>query len=301
MKNNIIYGILITLFFSYISFAQNDWKNLKLNANVKSLKTIDYSVVEHFGEVNKTNIKQGVNLLFNESGFITIQKNYGANGTPIDQSSFVYDENNSIVEQNISDKTGKLIGRMTFDYNDFYKKTFKSVYKFDGSLTSRSTYTYENKIQLKKIVTFDSNGEKKNVQAFDYHKRKLTKLIATINPKSKVTSNSKKYDKDENLLESIDYDVLGDVKTNMTFEYDEKGNMIESKYFEKDKLATKRNLTYNNLGFLVEEKITYPLIDKIDIKTNSYSFDEKMNWIQMIEYLNSVPISMKERNIVYFM
>lgn len=300
MKNSIIFSVLLTLFFLHISYAQNDWKNLKLNSNVKSLKTIDYSVVEHFGDVKKTEIKQGVNLLFNESGFITIKKNYGLNGTPIDQSSFVYDENNSIVEQNISNNTGKLIGRITNEYNQFFKRTYQSIYKFDGSLTSRSAYSYKNKIQLKEIVTFDSKGEKKNLQVFDYHKRKLTKVVATINPKSKVTSNSKKFDKNENLLESIDYDVLGDVKTNMTFEYDKKGNMIESKYFENDNLATKRNLVYNNLGFLVEEKITYPLIDKVDIKTYTYTFDKKTNWIQMIEYLNSVPKRMKERTISYF-
>lgn len=300
MKNNIIYGILIGLFFSHITLAQNDRENLQLNANVKSLKTIDYRVVEHFGEVKKTDIIQGVNLLFNESGLITIQKNYGANGTPIDQSSSVYDENNSIVEQNISDKTGKLIGRMTFDYNDFFKRTYKSVYKFDGSLSSRSAYSYKNKTQLKEIVTYDSHGKKKDLQEFDYHKRKMTKEVTTINPKSNLTSNFKKYDKNENLIESINYDVLGDVKTNITFEYDEKGNMIESKYFEKDKLATKRNLIYNNIGFLVEEKVTYPLIEKIDIINYSYNFDDKVNWVQMIEYMNSVPIRMKERTISYF-
>jgi len=300
MKNKIINVIVVTLFFSLFTFGQNDWKEFKLKANVESIKIIDYNVVEHFGEIKKTDIVSGENYLFNESGFITIKKSYGVNGTPLDQSRYEYNTNNNIIVQNVSDKEGKLMGKITSEYNEMYKKTYESVYQFDGTLQSRSAYSYIKHIKLKEIVTYDSSGEKMNLKVYDYHKRKLTKVETTINPKSKVKSSRKKYDKYGNLVESIFYDVMGDVKTNLLFKYDDNGNLIESQYFDKENLTTKRILKHNNLGFLVEEKVSYPLIDKMDIITYSYTFDKNVNWIQMIKYVNSIPVNMKERNIVYF-
>ena len=300
MKIKIIIGIVLSIFFSFNAKAQNDWKNFKLKTRVQSIKVIDYNVVEHFGKVKKTDIIRGENFLFNESGFVTIKKRYGANGEPVDQASFVYDVNNSIVEQNISDRKGKLIGRITNEYDEDEKRTYESSYKFDGSLQSRAAYTYADKKKLKEIVTFDSTGDKKDLQIFDYHKRKLTKLITRINPKSNVRTSSRKYDKNDNLLESTVYDVIGDVKTYVLFKYDKNGNNIESKYFDKEDLATKRSMKYNTLDFLVEEKIEYPLIDKTDFIIYSYKFDLNSNWIQQIKYVNSVPIKISERTITYF-
>lgn len=300
MKIKIVYTAILALFFSLCSFGQNDWKNLKLKANVKSLKVIDYNVIEHFGKVKKIDVLRGENVLFSESGFVTIKKRYGVNAEPIDQASFVYDEHNSIVEQNVSDKKGKLISRLTSEYNVDNKKSYDSSYKFDGSLQSRAAYSYSNHTQLKEIVTFDSKGDKKDLQVFDYHKRKLTKVVTKIHPKSKVRSSSQKYDKHNNLLESNVYDVMGDIKTKLTFKYDENNNVVESKFFEIEELVIKRKLEYNNLGFLAVEKVSYPLKDKTDIITYSYDFDAKVNWVQMIKYLNSVPIKMSERTIVYF-
>lgn len=300
MKNKIVFVVFLSLLFSICSFGQNDWENLDIKDEVKSMKEIDYKVVELFGEVKKTDVLKGENLLFNESGYVTIRKSYGANGAPINQTSFVYDENNSIVEQNISDKKGKLIGRITNEYNESSKRIFQSSYKFDGSLQSRASYDYIDHIQLKEIVTFDSNGDKKDLQVYNYHKRKQTKEVITINPKSQVRSNMMRYDKNDYLVESTVYDVMGEEKTNVILKYDDEGNMIESKFFNLEELVTKRKLKYNNLGFLVEEKVEYPLTDKKDLITYTYSFDNKENWIQMIKYVNSVPVNMKERTLVYF-
>lgn len=300
MKNRIVRLIVVFLFFSFVSHAQNDWKVIKLKSNVHTLKIIDYNVVEHFGEIKKTDVISGEYYLFNESGFITIKKRYGAAGAPIDQFQFEYNDNNSIVAQSISDKEGKLIGKITSEYNELFKKIYQSVYNFDGSLKSRSAYSYTNQVQLKEVVTYDSSGEKVELQFFDYHKRKGTRVETIFNPKPKIKTSTKKFDKHGNLASSTFYDVMEDITKNLLFEYDDNNNLVESQYFDKGVLTTKRNLAYNNLGFLVEEKVAYPLIEKIHTITYAYNFDENGNWIQKIKYVNSVPVNIKERSIAYF-
>jgi len=288
------------LVISTVSFAQSDWKKLELKGKVKSVEIIDYGAVEKFGEVTKKNIVHGEQYVFNENGLVIQQKNYGKLGQPISQQRYLYDDFSNQIEQNISDKDGKLQRRIVSVFNQFNHKTFETVYGSDGSLISRSVFSYEKNVQPIKIITFDGRGNETILQEYSFDRKKLTKMIKTTNPKSKTIEKALKYDVHDNLIETLVFDVEGKLATKVAYVFDDKNNLIESYYYEKDDLLVSRKLSYNHLDFLVEVKIAYPKKEKSDTLTYTYDFDEQANWVKMTEHVNSIPIKLKERKIIYY-
>jgi hypothetical protein len=293
-------ALLLNLFLGLFAFGQNDWMSLDLKANPKSVKHIQYNVVEHFGEIKKIEIIKGVNYKFNTIGFFLSKENYGTNGAPINQMSFEYTDLNRIKQKTLRDNKGKLLNRVTFDYNDNNKPTYKSIYGFDGALTARLAYKYEKKHKrLIKMLTFDSKGEMKEIKDYSYRKRKQLKKIETRNPKNNVIGNAVVYDKNDRIIENLFFDVMGDLRSKVLFDYKD-NQMIKSTFYKEDELVLKKDFFYNNLGFLIKEIDESITLNKTDVISFSYDFDKKVNWVKKTKYINSVPVLVEERTIVYY-
>ena len=290
---------VLGVFINMALYGQNDWKKLNLKANPQSVKHIYHNVVEQVGVIKKVSILKGVYYKFNSFGFIQSQDNYGEKAKPINQIKIKYDTLNKITNKILKDSKGKLISSEIFEYNN-NNQNYITTYGPDGSLSERLAYSYNKKhFKLQKIVSYDSKGQEKEVKAYSYRKRKQTKTIETSNPKSKIVHNTKLYDKDNNLIEELSFDVMGDLQLKKTNIY-EGGNLMKVLIYKKDKLIIKKSFTYNNLGFLINEKVQSLLNDKIDIITYSYDFDSKANWTKKVKYINSVPVMLEERGIMYY-
>jgi hypothetical protein len=93
-----------------------------------------------------------------------------------------------------------------------------------------------------------------------------------------------------------------------TFNFDEKGNLIEEKMYSNEDTPNSRVIfKYDEKGNVVEEKKTcyisgcYDLIiDGNDFITYQYEFDKKGNWIKRIEFRHQTPFRIVEREIVYY-
>jgi hypothetical protein len=300
MKKIKIYSLLVGIFFSLTNYAQSDWKNLELKGKVKSVDIINYLAVDKFGNITKTMITSGEKYSFNQNGLVTHKMSYGKNGQPIQQVRYIYDEYSNIIEENLSDKDGRLKKRVLCEYNDFNRRTYESIYRFDGSLVSRLIHSYSNDIQPAKILTFDARGKEIKKQVFTYNKKDLSKIKTTTNPSSKLIENVEKFDKNDNLIEPYLFDIEGKVKSKIIYTLDDNGNVTETKYFEKNILKVHRTLTYNLLNFLIEVIIEYPEQNKSDTVTYYYDFDKNTNWVKMVKQVNSIPVEVKERKIVYY-
>jgi hypothetical protein len=292
--------ILVLLVAVSVYSQQSDWKKLDLKDKVKSVEIISYVAGEKFGKISKMGILEGEQYQFNENGLVTQKKRYGKQGLPIDQVTYKYDTLSNLIEQNIFDKKGILQRKILREYNQFNKNTFESVYGPDGTLINRSILQYKDGIIPQKILTFDKKGRQINLKEYIYNKKTEAKSITTTNPKSKIIERAEKYDNRKNLTNLYEFDVEGNLKSYIRYKYDENNNLIESSYYLDDVLLVKRTLKYNNLGFLVEVSALYPEKDKKDIITYKYDFDEKSNWIEQVEYVNSIPVRVKERKIVYY-
>ena len=232
------------VFLSLNSSAQSDWNNLELKGKAKSLEIINYFVTEKFGNVEKKMIENGQTYLFNQNGLTTQKMSYGKGGQPIEQVRFTYDDYSNVIEENLSDKEGKLIKRTLYEYNSYNRPTYQSIYRFDGSLISRLIYSYINDIQSEKILTFNARGKEIMQQEFSYNKKDLNKIKTTTNPSSKMIENVKKFDKKDNLIESYQFDVEGNVKSKFKYILDNNDKIIDTKYFEGTILKVHRKLVY---------------------------------------------------------
>lgn len=292
---------VLSIAFALTSYAQkNDWTKLDLKGKVKLVSVINYEAQEKFGKVTKIAILSGEQYAFNENGLVIKKKVYGKGGQPISQIKSLYDEFSNENERIISDEKGVLIKKIINTYNPFNKKVYESIYSSDGSLFSRSKYSYYQDIQEKDIITYDRNGAEIVFQKYTYNKNKGTYNVIIKNPKSKMIEKVLKYDKSDNLIEKLLFDVQEKVVSKIRFVFSEDNNLLESFYYEKGVLIVKRNLIYNNLDFLVKVVEEYPQKKTSDIITYTYDFDERTNWKLVTKYVNSIPISIQERNITYY-
>ena len=107
------------------------------------------------------------------------------------------------------------------------------------------------------------------------------------------------YDKDENLIKNLSYDVMGTLISKEVYKYKD-NQLVTSYYYENDELVLQKDFAYNNIGFLMQEKVQFIQLDKLDTISYTYDFDEKKNWIKKKKYINSIPMYMEERTITYY-
>lgn len=292
---------LFSLLLGLLVFGQSDWEKQQLKENPKIVNHIHYTVVENLGVIQKNELIRGVNYTFNTSGFILAQDNYGAKAKPINQIKIVYDTLNNIDHKNVSDAKGILINRITYKYNQKHKPIYKTIYGSDGLLVGRLAYTYHRKkpLQPLQIVSFDKNGQEKEIQDYSYRILKGLKKVKISHPKTKVISNEKVYDKNQNLIKNLSYDVMGNLISKEVYKYKD-NQLVVSYYYENDELVLQKDFAYNNIGFLMQEKVQFIQLDKVDNISYTYDFDEKKNWIKKKKYINSIPMFMEERSITYY-
>jgi len=96
MKTKVTIILFIFLFFngcsSNLEKEKNDLKEMKLNGNVKSLRSYSYNVVEKFGEISKGKRQRGDKyILFNDKGN-KIEKNiYKSDGSLDYKETYKYE------------------------------------------------------------------------------------------------------------------------------------------------------------------------------------------------------------------
>ena len=298
MKKSIHLSLVFAILTITLS-AQSDRDKLSLKGSPKSVKSIEYKVVEKFGKITKTDIENGVKYDFDSHGFLLLKQQYGIKGAPINQIAYEYNKRHSPIKEDLKDAKGKLLQRTINEYNDINKLRFKSIYQSDGSLTKKSAYTYVSRYKLNRVVTYDKEGHEALILEYKYPKRKKYIEITTINPKSKVKTKVERYDLNAHLIMSAVYDVVGNLKNKFIFTY-QNDKLVKSLYFIGDDEITRRELKYNDKGFLIEEKFHYPQKGVTEVYAYTYEYDNHANWLKRTKHINAVPVAVIEREITYY-
>jgi hypothetical protein len=118
------------------------------------------------------------------------------------------------------------------------------------------------------------------VSAFSQKKKDLKKygvraIVVTEAHGTKTVNDSKTlYDANGEVLEEVNYDKEGNVKSTVKYKNNKDGDVIEeSEFDEKNILKEKRQYKYNGLGEKIEELV----LDKDNkvVKKSVYSYDSK--------------------------
>jgi len=86
-----------------------------------------------------------------------------------------------------------------------------------------------------------------------------------------------------------------------TFEYDNEGRLITVVWTDPEtKITSVDKYKYNDKNDIIEHYNKNDFQRGIEEqKTFKYQYDKNGNWIQRIEYINSIPTTMNERKIEY--
>lgn len=195
------------------------------------------------------------------------------NGKIVSKTIYSFDKKKRIIKSSgggihIYDKKGNLIQNV--------------IYGKDSILNVRNNYTYNkyNQPLTKEYVTKDKIIIYKNI----YDRNKRTKEVRLIKGDGsfKIITLSI-FNKKWQLIESIDYDDSMKIKFRIEFEYDKRGNKINSKFFNSE----------NNLY-----KFTEATFNTKNDQTKIKSFSVNKNDTVLINTLESEYIYDKFDNIV---
>lgn len=261
---------------------ENDWIRYNSKGKVKSYKIINYEATIRFGKVEKGNRALGEPLdgqnqecIFDNNGKIKEINYFNIIGNLESKKIYNYDEMGRNYETNVFNQEGKLIEKYTTSYNKEGKIDLENTYDSSGIRWSTVTSEYNDRGLLKETKGFYGNNDYVFIN-FKYDNNNL--LNEEIwNAKYSWSDTlyhdvvKHKYNEKGKKIESI-YTISG---TRFTYNYDEKGNVIEDYWF--------------NDGVNIEKSRNY-----------KYEYDKKGNWIKRIEYINNKPFLITERVIEYY-
>ncbi len=160
---------------------------------------------------------------------------------------YIYDENNQLIEIIEFSSENKIVSDCVLKYDD-KGNVISEIFKVeDGNQSHKYKYKYDGDFVTEKI---DENIHLKSTSIYKY-----------------------KYNTNGNKIEEIDFDADGIKLGELKYSYDNKNNLIEVKYTEKEKL----------------------------IFTSKYEYDEVGNWIKKTEsYTADEPAFITTRKIEYY-
>lgn len=286
--------------------AQTDLETEGLKSKVKTITTTVYRSTVKEGKIKLLGVSQYQKTFFNRAGFLDSTE-YQINSLSLGKGPnrkivYILDKNNNCIKKtNYKNgvegmsiqyiyKNGQIKEAKYFQAGQDYLGTeYFSYDKYGNKLTANSTDT-EGKSLQKSEFTYTKNkrlssckkSEGKNVisyKKYEYPKKKEEKIIQidlTTKKAKSYTINT--FDKNKNIISSIDYSSDGQVEKKRVNQYNKNGNRTLRQVFD----AEGKEENYNYMRY-------------------EYSYDKKGNWIQQVEFLkNGNSLDVTKRKIEYY-
>ncbi len=221
-----------------------------------------------------------------------IEEIYYQSGTIDQKLSYKYDNHENKVEYvNYKGNESKILFKQNITYDNSTRKIGED--RFDGIDRQIIKYDYKNN-KLSRITRSDILGEIKHKRIFNYSRNTCT--ISIFDDSSiKVGKIINKYDNNDNIIESKEYDGTGNIKEQYFYKF--QNNLVKEKvkyvlgnfnYKEKYKYDTRGNL----IKIIKEEPK-----GKIFV-SNLYKYDTKGNLIEE-EWYDNNPKENSKRTYYY--
>jgi YD repeat-containing protein len=251
-------------------------------------------------------------------------------GQKLSKNSFFYesyfDKKGRLVRRNTFNLKAVLVSKIIFYYDKRGNNTDRLAYHSDGSLSGKSVSTFDSanrliefhefdafeKIISKKVTTYDSAGHR-ILTSYERINRRLVKTEERVfnndenNVANSYFSNEtltleeiQEYDRNGNLLETIQYYPLEDEQSITRFKYDEQNNKVEETVLKNNLVTTKTIYRYDDKNNLTE---TYRYSVKGTLEAHHrhvFEFDAEGNWTKRIDLFNDKPTAVLARRIEYY-
>jgi hypothetical protein len=257
-----VFALTITALFGQTK-QKNDWSDMKLIGNIKTIKETDYGVkqeiLETFGDIQPSVLIASRTYTFNAVGNITEYNSYYANGDLNRKSIYTYDSLGHAIENSSYNKKDILVTKTTYEYDSA------------GNLEEEKSFNDVGNLTGEIIRNYDANGNCIEKNSF--------------NPDGKLVSKStSQYDGYGDITEHKEYNKKGKEIFNFTFKYDGNKNIVEKSVFDAR-------------GGIVGQIVYYYSFDKNGNWIQKITFF--MDLSQNTATRNDVPQSITKREIEY--
>jgi len=194
--------------------------------------------------------------------------------------SYRYDNKENKVEYvNYLGNGSKVLFKQNITYDNAGKKIREE--RYNGSDYQIIKYNYENN-KLSEIIRSNIYGNVEHKRTFKYTGNICT--IDIINEKGQKTGEIRnKYDDNNNIIESTEYDIKGKVKEKYLYEFE--GNLVQEKVkYVLGNFIYKEEYEYGNNGNLI--KVIKKESEGKQYISNIYKYDAQGNLIEEEWYDN---------------
>lgn len=172
-----------------------------------------------------------------------------------------FNKKGKVIERVGMEEDGKMFGKELYEYDD------------DGNVLIYNGYDYSNEnLIVKKVYEYYDNGVRKEMK---YFSKEMYKNDRYKSGKHFFLYRFEHYNPKGKRIESVGYDMDGNIEYKYKSDYDKFGNEIEKNRIDNE------NEVYKTYYF-------------------KYDFDSESNWIEKITYWDKVPKFIVERKIEYY-
>lgn len=245
----------------------------EVNRTRTIIKTTYWALVDS-GDVFKGDVIEKQLSRYDERGNLIEFNWYNSDGNLELTLSYTYDVEANIIERK-KYYYGSLYKKHIYSYNEKGHVIEEKWYGSHGTLEDSATSTYDEKGNRVEWTLFKSDGT-------------LTK-VATY-----------KYDDKGNVIEEYYTYPGGIIESKYTYTYNDQRKIIEVNRFKSDgTLEDKRTYKYDVKGNRIEMRWYYNGIEEY-IFTYVYEYNMQCKWAKIIEYRDTVPETITEREIEYY-
>lgn len=217
--------------------------------------------------------------VYDEKGNLVTEISYYPNGSIIQQLGYLYDDNGNLIEETLEEEASGIAERKSHDYSENGKKHKTYVHYLDGTYDTIE-YIYDDKGRLISKITTDSEGDVDQRKEYKFQDDKLLKETEYDHEDNILDEITYNYDDKGNLMEMTHYDGIEKVTIKTLHEYDEKdrrtGTLI---YNAKGKLVEKHGFLFDEKDRIVEATEETPYENNI----TTMQYDENDNIIEQKE------------------
>ncbi len=299
MKKLII--ILFLVSFTVFSQSKTDWEKEKLRGKVLSVREISYQNTEDSEKRVIETLLPNVFIRFNSEGDYLLRETYNQNNQMIEYSVFTYEKNPRMDEIRTYNSADELITTMISSIDDKGNRRDIRFYDEKNNITRNVVYKYDKKNRQieRRVVDKGVLNER-----FTYKYNSKDDIIEQYSYFANQTIAQKwvfMYDEYRNRTESRQYNHKNLLEKITRYQYDDKKNKISQKFFDADDNLQQEDIfSYDDFAneIFIQRKIFSNNISWQ--KKQEYTYDEQGNWTKKIIYINEKPVTISQREIVYF-
>jgi hypothetical protein len=237
---------------------------------------------------------------FNQKGILLRKSIFNSKGNLESKILFKYDKNNNNIECIAYHSDGSLASKKVNKF-DFENKLIESI-EFDA----------REKITSKRATRYDSAGYR-ILTSYERASGRLVKTLESVFDKHEnnvanyyfsdeelASTETKQYDVNGNLFETIQYYPLTNEQVITRFKYDKQNNIVGVVVLKNNLVTTKTIHRYDVKNNLTET-FSYGVMGTLEGHHKYlYEFDAESNWTKRINVFNDQPTSVLRRRIEYF-